>query len=318
MSLFVKKAALFMTIQDGGRWGFHRFGLPESGPMDWWAFQGANQLVGNTPERTCLEIGFSSTELIAESESLMSLSGCGFRLYLNGREIPLWMAFHVRVGDKLTLEKVIGGNWAYLSVQGGVRSRVWMGSRSINIRAELGRMIVEGDRLPIKSIESQSRQLSGCSIPTPSRPDYTPNPFVHVIPGPHQARFKSASLKDFWEQPYAVSSQSDRMGYRLIGQPLVHTQGADLISQGMLSGEIQVPGDGQPIVMMPDHPTTGGYTCIGTVAKFDLPLLAQAQPGESQIRFQPIGVSTAQKRLVEVVQRLNSPLDVQEDTWHYL
>lgn len=318
MSLLVNEAALFMTIQDRGRWGFHRFGLPESGPMDWWAFQGVNHLVGNTTARACVEIGFSSAEMIAEEESLMSLCGCGFRTYLNGREIPLWMAFLVRAGDRLTIEKVDGGNWAYLAVQGGIRSQSWMGSRSVNFRAELGQMIQKGDRLPIGSMESASRQRSGRSLPTASRPGYNLNPLVHVIPGPHVARFDAASLKLFWEQPYTVSSRSDRMGYRLIGGPLVHTQGADLVSQGMLSGEIQVPGDGQPIVMMPDHPTTGGYTCIGTVTKFDLPLLAQAQPGESQIRFQPIEVSSAQNRLAEVLKHLNSPIEGQEDIWHYL
>lgn len=318
MSLVVKQAALMMSVQDGGRWGYLRYGMPESGPMDWWAFRGANLLVGNTPERACLEIGFSSAEMVAEADALMALCGCGFRLHVNNRKMPLWMAFLVRSGDRLRIEKGPGGNWVYLAVKGGFRTNKWMGSRSVYPRGGLGRLIGEGDRLPMAALMTQSRQLSGRAIPISAQPNYGRYPLISVIPGPHQNRFQSASLATFWEDVYSVSPQSDRMGYRLTGPSLVHNAGADLVSQGMILGEIQVPGDGQPIVMMPDHPTAGGYTCIGTVAKVDLPLVAQAQPKETQLRFQPIEVSRAQIRLVEVVDRLDSTLALQEDVWHTL
>lgn len=319
MPLFVETPAILMTIQDKGRFNYERFGMPESGPMDWWAFRGANMLVGNTIDQACLEIGFSSTVIVVEQEVLAAVCGAGYRLNINGRDIPLWMAFIAKRGDRVEFNKTSGGNWVYLAVAGGVQSKVWMDSRSVYPRAGLGRPIIEGDRLNINPISSQSRLLAGNTLSSAAQPSYQQDPVVRVISGPHSNRFRAESFEDFWRQNYSVSVNSDRMGYRLQGPSLVHTAGADLISQGMALGEIQVPADGQPIVMMPDHPTTGGYTCIGTVARVDLPLLAQAQPVDSQLRFSPVTVEEAQQLLFSVFSKLDSAVNQDEEAlWQNL
>jgi antagonist of KipI len=248
MSLFVSKAAALMTIQDGGRYGFQRFGLPESGPMDWWAFQAANRLVGNSDHEACIEMGFSSAEMFMNRPDLIAACGAGYDLFINERKMPLWMAIWVKSGDKLNLEKRPGGNWVYLGVSGGIRTPKWMGSRSVSPRASLGKGIEVGDLLPLSDSDGRIRQLAGCVLDPFARPAYRQNPIVRVILGPHQDRFTTESVADFWEGFYLISPRSDRMGYRLQGTPLVHRHGADLISQGMVIGEIQVPADGQPIV----------------------------------------------------------------------
>lgn len=315
MSLIIQQPSALMTIQDGGRQGYQRFGMPESGPMDWWAFRAANVLVGNQPGAACVEAGFSSAEFCVEQHSLMAACGAGYRLCVNHREMPLWMAFIGRPGDCIRLEKVSGGNWAYLAVGGGFQSTVWMGSRSTYPAAGLGKLLTVGDRLPILARSGERVICAGRSIPKSLQPPYASEPCIRVIFGPHQIRFLQSSRETFMADTYQVSTRSDRMGYRLEGPQLAHQDGADLVSQGMVLGAVQVPGDGQPIVMMPDHPTTGGYTCIATVAKVDLPLLAQTEPGRGALRFTPIAVNAAQSAWVQTVEILDSMDYFQEDLW---
>lgn len=318
MTLFVEKPATIMTIQDWGRFNYERFGLPESGPIDWWAFRSANMLVGNSVQQACMEIGFSSAAIVVEQDALLAVCGAGYHLAHNGQKIPLWMTFLARQGDRVELTKASGGNWVYLAVAGGINSDIWMGSRSVYLRGGLGRLIIQDDRLSVNPISSQSRLLAGCTISRTARPPYRQNPVVRVIPGPHANRFQEESFEVLWSQSYVVSVNSDRMGYRLTGPSLAHTAGADLISQGMALGQIQVPADGQPIVMMPDHPTTGGYTSIGTVARVDLPLLAQAQPMESKLRFSAISIEEAQQLLFSTIHKLDSGISQEEELWQNL
>ena len=315
MTLHIHKAALMMTVQDAGRTGYQRFGMPESGPMDEWAFRAANRLVGNPPGAACVEVGFSNAEFALEGNALLAVCGAGYRLWVNRRAIPLWMAFLGKQGDKIRLEKTNGGNWAYLAAAGGVQSEAWMGSRSAYPTAGLGRRLAEGDRLPIHPPRPDAYLLAGRSLPAGLRPPYASRPLIRVVPGPHVGRFQPASWEVFLEGHYAVSAQSNRMGYRLSGPSLAHRGGADLVSQGMVLGEIQVPGDGQPIVMMPDHPTTGGYTCIAVVARADLALLAQVEPGHGGLRFTRLSVADAQAAWQWAVDGLDSKTLFQEDTW---
>ena len=315
MTLYIQQAALMMTIQDGGRFGYQRYGMPESGPMDGWAFQAANRLVGNDPGAACVEVGFSSAEIYLERRCLLALCGAGYRLSVNDRALPLWMGFLGKPGDRILMEKTLGGSWAYLAAAGGIQSELWMGSRSTYPAAGLGRKLGQGDRLPLGAPSAEAELFSGCFFPTAARPAYSPEPVIRVIPGPHLAWFTTGSWDSFCQGTYAVSTQSDRMGYRLKGPPLAHQSGADLVSQGMVQGEIQVPGDGQPIVMMPDHPTTGGYACVATVAKADLPLLAQVEPGHGLVRFKPITLDAAHSAWIEVNEKIRSAITFEEDAW---
>ncbi len=316
MTLFVEKAALMMTVQDLGRFQFQRFGLPESGPVDCWAHRAANRLAGNGPEAACLEIGFSSAVFQAEANTMLAVTGVGFRLTLNNRPLPLWMSFQVKMGDRIGLEKVAGGNWAYLAAAGGVLSPPWLGSRSTYARGELGAPLVTGERVSLGFPENKDDALIVRSLPVNCRPCYNEDAVkLRVIPGPHQHRFTGEALATFTGNPYVLSTRSDRMGYRLSGAALAHCHGADLVSQGMTFGEIQVPGDGQPIVMMPDHPTTGGYTCIGTVIRTDLPLLAQAQPERTEIRFDWTDVETAQILFRQMINTIDGGIQTEEMEW---
>jgi antagonist of KipI len=315
MTLYIQEAALMMTVQDGGRFGYQRFGMPESGPMDGWAFQAANRLVGDDPSAACVEIGFSSAEIILERRCLLALCGAGYRLSVNARALPLWMGILGKPGDRIRMEKIPGGNWAYLAAAGGIQSEVWMGSRSTYPAAGLGRNLAQGDRLPLVELAAEAALNSGRLFPTVARPAYCTEPVIRVIPGPHLAWFTSESWDAFCQGPYGVSTHSDRMGYRLTGPTLAHHNGADLVSQGMVQGEIQVPGDGQPIVMMPDHPTTGGYACIATVSKADLPVLAQVEPGRGSVRFKPVTQDEAHSAWVEVNEKIRSTIAFEEEVW---
>jgi antagonist of KipI len=315
MTLIVESPALMMTVQDQSRNGYQRYGLPESGPMDWWAFRGANTLVGNAVDCACLEIGFSSAVITVGVDALMALCGTGYRLSINRKDLPLWMAFRVKKGDVLHLEKIPGGNWSYLAVSGGILTPKWLGSRSAYPRAGLGRRLISGDQLPLSTAVGEKLPLAGDTILKGARPPYGDYMELRVVLGPYQDRVTRASHEIFSSSFYYLSSQSDRMGYRLKGPALKHNRGADIVSQGITLGEIQVPADGMPIVMMPDHPTTGGYTCIGTVARVDLPLLVQAQPDETEIRFTWVDVVDAQKALRKAVEALETAIPQKEDLW---
>lgn len=315
MSFRIKSAALITSIQDLGRNGYLRFGLPHSGPMDWWAFRAANLLVGNSANCACIEVGMTSCSLLIEKETLIAVCGMGYRLHRNQRQMPLWMGFLAQPGDHIMLEKCSGGNWVYLAVAGGIQSDIWLGSRSVYPRGKLGHHLQDGDQLPVERLSPQSRMLAGRCFPVSLRPTYSQKPILRVVNGPDLDRFQTEARKTFFEQPYQVSSQSDRMGYRLSGPPVLHQQRADIVSRGIAMGEIQVPGDGQPIVMMADHPTAGGYTSIGTIIKVDLPLLAQSQPYLAKIRFATVSVAEAQRLLADNLNDIDINLNEQEDLW---
>ena len=315
MTIFVEQAALIMSVQDSGRFGFLRFGLPESGPVDWWAFRAANRLVNNPPDTAEMEIGFSNAGLRIEKEAIIAVCGAGYRVFLNEKPLPLWMAFLARKGDRLFLEKCSGGNWVTLAVSGGVRSQVWMGSRSVYPKAGLGGLLKDGDRLPIAEANVNSRRLAGRSYTKSGQPSYGEDILIKAIPGPQYQRFTSESQLAFWHQAFSVTSRSDRMGYRLAGRKLSREKGSEMVSQGMVLGQIQVPPDGQPIVMMPDHPTTGGYPSIGVISRVDLPLIAQAEPGSSSVKFKLININEAQKQLVEALYHIDRVESPEEEQW---
>jgi len=315
MTLQVIKPALMQTVQDLGRWGYQQYGLPESGPMDWWAHQAANILVDNSPEAACIEMGFSDASFFVDAEALFAVCGAGFELFVNQRQLPLWMSFRVKRGDQMHLVKSSGGSWVYLAAKGGFLSPSWLGSRSVYPRAGLGQQMVLGDRIPLQLLAHAASISAGRMLPSSAKPAYDLHPVIDVTPGPHLACFRPEAWDIFQKDAFEVTLQSDRMGFRLAG-PVLHHQGkADLVSQGLPAGAVQVPGDGQPIVMMPDHPTTGGYTCIAAVTKVSMPLLAQCQPGVSRLRFRVVSVELAQESLQDALQRVTSGPDIEEDVW---
>jgi antagonist of KipI len=297
-----------VTIQDSGRKGWRKFGVTTSGAMDTFALRAANALVGNSPSGAALEIGLGDVAFRALRDCVIAVAGAGYDLSVYIWDFPLWSSYYVRAGWTIRLDKLDSGMWAYLAIAGGVQTQLALDSASTNLRARFGgldgRQLRVGDVIRAGASSRPLNELAARTLPESAQPAYTDTPTLDVIPGPQANYFTDESIATFMSQPYTVSAASDRMGYRLEGAALTHRNKSELISEGMTMGAIQIPSNGQPIVMMADSPTTGGYPKIGTVASADLSLLAQCVPGRSKIRFRETTVAKAQKKYRELISGL--------------
>jgi len=308
MSLEVIDVSGLATIQDSGRIGWRKFGVPTSGPMDRFAFNAANILAGNTPDHAAIEIGLGDIAFRALQDCVISVAGVGYGLSVYIWDFPLWSSYYVRAGWTIRLNKLNSGMWTYLAVAGGVLSQSILDSRSTYLRGHLGgrdgRQLQAGDVLKSGISSHPLTELAARTLPEDARPEYSDNLTLDVILGPQEKYFTEESIEKFLSSEYTMSRTSDRMGYRLEGRQLTHRNKSELISEGMTMGAIQIPSSGQPIVMMADSPTTGGYPKIGTVASADLPLLAQCVPEKSKIRFQATTVAKAQQKYRKLMSGL--------------
>lgn len=308
MSLEIIEVNGLATIQDAGRTGWRKFGVPASGAMDAFAFRAANRLAGDDPNTAVIEIGMGGIALRALRDCVVSVAGVGFALSIYIWDFPLWSSYYVRGGWTIRLDKLDSGMWAYLAVSGGVQTPPTLGSASTYLRGPFGgfdgRQLQAGDVLRSGTPSRPLDDLAARTLPESARPQYSDNPVLDVVMGPQERYFTEESIATFLSQEYTVSPTSDRMGYRLEGPTLTHCNKTELLSEGMTTGTVQVPSSGQPIVMMADSPTTGGYPKIGTVASADLPLLAQCVPGRSKIRFRRTTVAKAQKKYRELMRGL--------------
>ena len=300
MSLEVVDISGLATIQDSGRIGWRKFGVPVSGPMDTFAFHAANKLVGNDLNCAVIEIGLGDVTLRALHDCVIAVAGVGYGVSIYVWDFPLWSSYYVRAGWTIRLNKLDSGMWAYLAIAGGIQTQSVLDSASTNLRGRFGglngRQLQVGDVLKSRNPSGSLHDLAARILPLDVLPADSDNPVVDMIMGPQEKYFTDESIATFMSQEYTVSNTSDRMGYRLEGGALKHRSKAELISEGMTMGAIQVPASGQPIVMMADSPTTGGYPKIGTVVSADLPLLAQCVPGRSKIRFRETTVAKAQRK----------------------
>ncbi|HSL31806.1 MAG TPA: biotin-dependent carboxyltransferase family protein [Anaerolineales bacterium] len=312
MTLEVIEISGLATIQDSGRVGWRRFGVPASGPMDPFASRAANALVENPVEYAVLEIGLGDATFQARQDCLVAVTGMGYKLSSYIWEFPLWTSFFVRAGWKIHLNKTDTGMWAYLAVTGGIQTQPVLGSRSTYLRGGFGglegRQLQAGDIIPTGKLPLLPYELAARTFTEEARPDYQENPVIDVIMGPQTSYFRDESVELFLSSEYSISLTSDRMGYRLEGPTLIHRTKVELISEGMAYGAIQVPAGGQPIVMMPDGPPTGGYPKIGTVSSADLPLLAQCLPNKSRLRFRETTVDRAQEKYRQFMRNLQSSI----------
>ena len=306
------------TIQDSGRRGWNKFGVPTSGPMDWFAHQAANSLLDNPPNSAVIELGLGEITLHATRNTVLSVTGAGYEVENYIWTFPLWTTFYVRAGWTVRVKKTSGGNWAYIAIAGGFDSPVIMDSRSTYLRGGIGSTLKAGDvlqaltstadllKLAARNFNSVPRDLSrlhkaqpeGCGT---NLMPYSQTPALEVIPAPQADWFTAEGIRTFYESEYTLSLSFDRMGYRLQMLPSPSPAKAitkkitkELISEGMTMGSIQIPADGQPIVMMADAPTAGGYPKIANVTRASLPLLAQCEAGVSRIRFRETTVEEAQ------------------------
>jgi KipI family sensor histidine kinase inhibitor len=282
----VERGGLWTTVQDAGRPGYRRFGLPQSGPMDALSLRIANLLLGNPPGAAALECAAPGPRLVAARRTAFALAGADHSPSVNGRPVPLWAAMHLREGDVLDFGPPKAGQWVYLAVPGGVDVPPALGSRATYVRAALGgyggRRLEAGDRLAC------GRRSAAALLRLASPPPRTGGAStVRIVLGPQESYFTDAARAALLADEFSPGIHADRVGYRLDGPRIEHRAKAELLSDGLLPGAIQVPAGGQPIVIMADGPTAGGYPKIGAVLRPDLRLVAQARRGEA-VRFRAV------------------------------
>ena len=281
-SLIVIKPGLLTTIQDRGRWGWQAQGVPVAGPMDPCSHRLANALAGNDAGAATLEVTMIGPELEFEDERVVSVAGAEFEISVDGRSVPANSAFMVSSGSRLRFGARRRGARAYVAVAGGIAVPLVLGSRATHLVSAMGgvegRAVKAGDRLPLGDPMRARRAMSAQPL-TPVVALPGAHARIRVLAGPQQDHFTSDALDALQSGPYTISPQSDRMGFRLDGPALTHARGADIISDATPLGALQVPASGQPIVLMADRQTAGGYPKIATVIAADMSVAGQLGPG---------------------------------------
>lgn len=309
-ALRVLAPGLMTTLQDLGRRGYQHLGIPVSGAIDPVALTAANALVGNPPGTGALEITYHGPTLAVEAESArMAFAGGTVAIEIlhaesamSGTRIPPLQSLRMRRGQVLRIRSLAGSAVGYLSVEGGFDAAPVLGSQSTYVRAGLGgfagRSLHAGDLLPLRQAQASDRSesmLSALDLAPPER--------IRVVLGPQDDHFSERGRRTFVESVYTVSPASDRMGMRLDGPTLEHSDGYNIVSDGIAPGSIQVPGNGLPIILLADRQTTGGYPKIATIIAADLPALGRLAPG-TKIAFAPVSVAEGEAAHRQLAARL--------------
>jgi len=297
----VRHPGVLTTIQDFGRKGFMKYGTPASGVADPFAAEAANRLVGNDPGAALLETTLFRLELLALEELTIAITGGDLTPTINKAPLPMWRSVPVRPGDRIAFQRRKTGFRAYLAVGGGFSAEEFLGSRSVFVRGLMGQPLRSGEVLGAEG--ETSGAFPPRLIPPELVPDYSRRGPLRVILGPQDDRFTAKGIETFLTSEYKVSAQADRMGYRLEGPKIEHVKGADIISECIARGAIQVPGDGLPIILLWDAQVSGGYTKIANVISADLGTLAQVMPGEA-LRFERVSLDEAHRALRRQEERL--------------
>lgn len=318
MTMVILNPGMLTTVQDEGRFGLRGVGVVTSGAMDRFALEAANLLVGNERGMAALEMTLTGATLEFHEDALVALCGAEMDARAeDGPPLPGWRPVLVRSGTVLRFGRALRGARACLAVAGGIAVPAVLGSRSTHVPSRLGgfagRALQPGDRLqagtPTAAAIALAARLAAAApgasiapaawaIAPSARPPYAEQPAVRVTRGREAEAMTGASLHHFLTTPYRITPQSDRMGYRLEGERLEEIEPQEMISEAVTMGTVQVPSGGQPIVLMADAQTTGGYPRIAQVAAVDLPLLAQLKPGGA-VRFKEISVQEAQALYVQ-------------------
>lgn len=306
--LEVLKPGMLTTIQDLGRTGYQRYGIVVSGAMDTYAMRMANVLTGNEKNAAVLEITLTGPKFMILKDCKIAITGANLSPAANGKPLPLWTELRLAKGTLLEFGELIEGCRAYLSIAGGFEAPLLMESRSTYLRAEIGgfegRKLRKGDVLHAYSTPQQMKKAYRKSLHSELIPTYSNDMMLRVIKGPQWDAFTEASQHKFLASTYEVSADSDRMGYRLVGERLETVRTQEQITDPIPNGAIQIPSDGQPIVLLADRQTTGGYPKIGVVASVDLSKIAQGKPGD-RVSFAAIEVEESHRLLVEQESAFN-------------
>ncbi|MCL6417502.1 biotin-dependent carboxyltransferase family protein [Aestuariirhabdus sp. Z084] len=287
----VKQPGLLSLLQDGGRYGCHGIGLTCGGPLDPWAHRMANRLCDNEAGVTALEVSFGGLVLETEVETRLAVTGAEMPLKINGESQPLWCTHQVKPGDRIELAFAQRGTRSYLAVAGGFEVAPQFGSTATVVREGVGGLngcaLKPEDHLPCSKTSAQQ----GWCVPSSLIPHYQDETTLRMVLGYQQAAFSREQQQRFFHSEYQVTDRSDRMGFRLQG-PAIESSLDGILSEGICHGAIQVPADGQPIVLMNDRQTIGGYPKLGSVIALDTARLAQLAPG-ARVRFEAISLEQA-------------------------
>ncbi|CAI4032194.1 5-oxoprolinase component C [Nitrospira tepida] len=307
----VVKPGWFTTVQDGGRYGYQQYGMPVSGPMDRRSHVIANRLAGNRDQEAALEITLKGPELLFETASVVAVAGADLSPAINGVALPLWTSVPVKAGSRLVFGTRRSGARGYLAVAGGVDVPVVLGSRSTHVSSGTGglkgRALAAGDCLIGGTAGPHQQAMIGRSLPERLRPSYSAAATLRILPGPQLSSFAPQAFDVLAANPYRLSSRSNRMGYRLEGPRLTQARAEARISDGTALGALQVPPDGQPILLMADRQTIGGYPIIAVVISADLHLAGQLLPGDT-VSFTPTTLPEAQAILKAQWKDLNETM----------
>jgi biotin-dependent carboxylase-like uncharacterized protein len=287
----VRQPGLLSLLQDRGRFGRHDLGLTTGGPLDIVAFYWANRMLDNDANATCLEIGFGGLAVESEIESSFVVTGAEAPCKLNGDPLEQWQTRDISPGDLLEIGFASRGTRVYLAVRGGFDIPPSFGSASTVVREKIGGLagdkLQAGDRLPCKPAPRGPH----CRLAEADRPDYGDEAVLRVVPGYQQTAFGPLQQWRFFNSEYRLSERCDRMGFRLEGES-VHSDMVGMLSEGICHGAVQIPADGQPIVLMNDRQTIGGYPKIGSVIGIDTARLAQMSTG-GKVRFEAVSIEKA-------------------------
>ena len=299
MSITVLNPGLMTTVQDQGRIGYQQFGVSSSGVMDPRSASLANILVGNDEKEAVLECTMMGPHLQFNQANCIAITGGDLMPTLDGKPIPNYTAVKVEAGQVLKFTMPKTGCRAFIAFAGGLDIPEVMGSRSTYMKAKIGgvegRKLAKDDVIGFRAPKAELKNMNFRSMASEfvPRKEYT----VRVVLGPQDDYFTDAGIQTFLSEVYSVTAEFDRMGCRLEGAVIQHKEGGDIISDGIAFGAIQVPSSGQPIIMLGDRQTTGGYTKIANVISADFRILAQLKQGD-KVRFEKVSVKAAQDALL--------------------
>ncbi|MDZ5471628.1 biotin-dependent carboxyltransferase family protein [Bacillus sp. 31A1R] len=305
MGITVIKPGLFTTIQDYGRFGYQQLGIVPSGAMDSYALRIANMIVDNQDMESTIEITMMGPTLRFDKSATISIFGANMSPEINGIPVQTGKPLLIQRGEIVSFRKLVSGARCYLAVHGGIQVPKILDSKSTYVKGRIGGLnglpLKAQDIIPIQE-SRMNKRAKWFLAPEWFQYCVSKSP-IRIIEGKQFNMFNKNAKRDFLQTIYKIQSNSDRMGYRLQGEPLSLSAPKELITEGVTMGSIQVPPDGQPIILMADRQTTGGYPKIAQVASVDLPILAQKKPGD-EIHFEMISLEAAQSLLIEREKQL--------------
>ena len=308
MSIFVTKSGILSTIQDTGRNGFRRFGINPNGAMDVGAARLINILLANEESETVLEMHFPAPILKFEEAAIIALGGAKFGAKIDDKSIENWRPYRIEKSQTLSFSGKISGNRAYLTVKGGFQMERWLNSASTNLTANIGgfegRSLLKGDRILFRQKTKNQKPKTNFRISRTVIPHYSSMPTLRVIAGAEFERLTAFSESNFLKNNFTITRNSNRMGFRLNGEPLYLLNKIELISSAAAFGTIQLLPDGQLIILMADAQTSGGYPRVAHVASADLPILAQLGAND-KVNFEIISIEEAEGLALEFERDLS-------------